>query len=177
MGQDYLDRLANAELLERLRAGVKVDSEQLTAKSVQLLGQGDKHAWLKIVPEEGATAISAGCWPPTKWRPCDWCAVAIGTLQLGELAKGQWHLLRANEVVTLGRTTLKHQPRSSASSSLLAAQQPDPGLRRFTVYTYRIYRILAARCPQRSPWHRKGRQWPDPLLTGLRQPAQPVPCQ
>ena len=96
-----IDRLPDADLLERLRAGVAFDDEVLAAKSVRELRRGAKNAWLEIVLDEGRNRQIRRLLAALDIAVLRLIRVAIGTLALGELAKGQWRVLDGAEVAAL----------------------------------------------------------------------------
>lgn len=97
-----IDALPDAALLARLRAGVEHDGERLALKAVRELRRGEKQAWLEIVLDEGRNRhirrVLEACGVGVKRL----VRVAIGTLTLGELAKGAVRELSAAEVRALG---------------------------------------------------------------------------
>lgn len=97
-----VDCLPDGNLMQRLQAGIDCDGEVLHAKSVGLLRAGTKNAWLEIVLDEGRNRQIRRL-----LAACDICVlrlvrVAIGSISLGGLAKGQWRMLTAEEVAALG---------------------------------------------------------------------------
>ncbi len=97
-----IDALPDAGLLSRLGSGVELDEgERLQAKSVVELRRGDKHAWLEIVLDEGKNRHIRRLLEAHGIGVLRLVRVAIGSLQLGELAKGMWRNLSAAEVVAL----------------------------------------------------------------------------
>jgi 23S rRNA pseudouridine2605 synthase len=102
-----IDRLPDADLLAELCVGVGDRGERLAAKSARELRRGDKNAWLEIVLDEGRNrqirrlldAFDIGV--PRLVR------VAIGALALGELGKGSWRHLAADEVAALALPTAR----------------------------------------------------------------------
>ncbi|OLP62480.1 pseudouridylate synthase [Xaviernesmea oryzae] len=98
-----IDRLADADLVKTLAAGVLHEGERLSARSVTILRQGEKHAWLEVVLEEGRNrqirrmleALDVGCLRLVR--------VAIGPLRLGDLEKGAVRPLSGAERDTLRR--------------------------------------------------------------------------
>lgn len=99
-----IDCIPDAASLGRMRDGVFDQGERLTARCAGLLRAGEKNAWLEIVLDEGRnrhirrllTAHGVGVLRLVR--------VAIGSLALGELAKGQWRHLTADEVRALRST-------------------------------------------------------------------------
>ncbi|GGD37006.1 pseudouridine synthase [Pseudoxanthomonas indica] len=93
-----IDRLPNEALLHSLRAGVKDGVEFLRAKQVECLRAGEKNAWLSITLDEGRNRQIRRLLAAFDIAVLRLVRVAIGALPLGELGKGQWRLLTADEV-------------------------------------------------------------------------------
>lgn len=104
-----VDATPGAELLAALRDGVDCDGEHLHAKSASLLRVGEKNAWLEIVLDEGRNRqirrllMAFGVVVRRLLR------VSIGGLALGDLPKGQWRELNAEEVAAIGSTVVQVQ--------------------------------------------------------------------
>ncbi|MBN6151469.1 rRNA pseudouridine synthase, partial [Xanthomonas sp. AmX2] len=97
-----VDALPDAALLARIGQGVVVDGEPLRAKAVRPLRQGDKHAWLEVVLDEGRNRQIRRLLEAFDLRVLRLVRVAIGDLALGELGKGAWRELSEAEVQALG---------------------------------------------------------------------------
>jgi len=96
-----IDRLPSAALLGDLERGVVQDGEHLAAASVRCLRSGQKHAWLEIVLEEGRNRQIRRLLAGFQISVVRLVRVAIGTLRLGELPKGQWRMLTQREIESL----------------------------------------------------------------------------
>ena len=96
-----VDRIPDEALLARLRAGTDCDGELLSAKSATLLRHGAKNAWLEIVLDEGRNRQIRRLLAAQKIGVLRLLRVAIGSLQLGDLAKGKWRMLSDAEVAVL----------------------------------------------------------------------------
>jgi len=107
-----VDRLPDADLLARIQAGVRDDGEWLAARSVMELRRGEKNAWLEIVLDEGRNRQIRRLLAALDVSVLRLIRVAIGPLQLGNLAKGQWRELDAEEV----RALMQQQGPGSRSS-------------------------------------------------------------
>lgn len=90
--------LPDQALLDALRAGVEVDGEWLAAVSVCELRRGEKTAWLEIVLDEGRNRHIRRLLAAFDVSVLRLVRVAIGSLQLGDLAKGKWRSLSESEV-------------------------------------------------------------------------------
>ena len=97
-----VDRIPDEALLLAMQQGVEHDGEALHAKSATLLRTGGKNAWLEIVLDEGRTRQIRRLLAALDIGVLRLVRVAVGPLQLGELPKGQWRELTAEEVAALG---------------------------------------------------------------------------
>jgi len=97
----HINRLADAKLLLALEQGVMSQGERLKASSARTLRDGDKNAWLAIVLEEGRNRQIRRLLEALDVSVLRLVRVAIGSLLLGELAKGQWRMLTAEEISAL----------------------------------------------------------------------------
>lgn len=96
-----VDRIPDADALAAMSAGVACEGTMLAARSASLLRAGDKHAWLEIVLDEGRNRQIRRLLAALDIGVLRLVRVAIGTLQLGELPKGQWRELTAGEAQSL----------------------------------------------------------------------------
>lgn len=96
-----IDVIPDAALLSRLRQGVVEDGEHLRAVSVGLLRSGTRNAWLEMVLDEGRNRQIRRLLAACAVGVLRLIRVAIGNLELGELAKGRWRVLQAEEVTAL----------------------------------------------------------------------------
>jgi 23S rRNA pseudouridine2605 synthase len=93
-----INRLPQPDLLTTLTQGVAVDGEHLRAKLARVLRVGDKNAWLEIVLDEGRNRQIRRLLAALDLSVLRLVRVAVGSLQLGELAKGQWRPLTEPEI-------------------------------------------------------------------------------
>jgi 23S rRNA pseudouridine2605 synthase len=93
-----INRLPDTALLRALEEGVKSNGERLEASSARALRGGDKNAWLEIVLEEGRNRQIRRLLQALDVSVLRLVRVAIGSLLLGDLAKGQWRLLTKEEI-------------------------------------------------------------------------------
>jgi len=87
--------------LERLRAGVVDRGERLSAESLQVIGGGEKNAWLEIVLVEGRNRQIRRMFAACGHDVLRLMRVAIGPLELGDLPKGGWRVLTDAEIRSL----------------------------------------------------------------------------
>jgi 23S rRNA pseudouridine2605 synthase len=82
-------------------AGISEAGDFLRARRVQLLRAGEKNAWLEVVLDEGRNRHIRRLLAALGFDVLRLIRVAIGPLALGELAKGEWRQLSADEVRAL----------------------------------------------------------------------------
>jgi len=99
-----IDALPDADLLQRLRTGIDDDGEVLTVKSVRELRRGEKNAWLEIVLDEGRNRQIRRLLAAFDIEVLRLVRIAIGSLALGDLAKGKWRALSTQEAARLDST-------------------------------------------------------------------------
>ncbi|WP_460736117.1 pseudouridine synthase [Lysobacter tyrosinilyticus] len=100
-----INRIPDAALLADLERGVLHEDEQLRAKSACLLRAGERNAWLEVVLDEGRNRQIRRLLAAFEIEVLRLVRVAIGGIALGDLAKGQWRLLSADEVTALAAPT------------------------------------------------------------------------
>jgi len=87
--------------LQTMMRGVNMDGEMLSAKTVKILRSGEKNTWLEIVLDEGKNRQIRRLLNGFDYEVLRLIRVAIGSLQLGDLAKGQWRILSPVEISAL----------------------------------------------------------------------------
>lgn len=98
-----ISAIADAALIAELLRGVRVEGGQLLrAKSVEMLREGEKNSWLVIVLDEGKNRQIRSMFEVPRIEVLRLIRVAIGTVQLGDLAKGQGRQLTPAEIRALG---------------------------------------------------------------------------
>jgi 23S rRNA pseudouridine2605 synthase len=95
--------VADEEFVSALVRGVKVNGELLRAKRARCLRAGQKNCWLELVLDEGKNRQIRRMMEGMGVEVLRLVRVAIGPLQLGELAKGEHRSLSANEKRMLDR--------------------------------------------------------------------------
>jgi 23S rRNA pseudouridine2605 synthase len=96
-----IDRLPDAALLATLERGALSNGEHLKVRSARCLRTGDKNAWLEIVLDEGRNRQIRRLLEALDVSVLRLVRVAIGSLPLGTLAKGQWRMLTRKEMDSL----------------------------------------------------------------------------
>jgi 23S rRNA pseudouridine2605 synthase len=87
--------------LRHLVAGIDLSGERLAAKSAQLLRTGAKNSWLSIVLTEGRNRQIRRLLDAHDIAVLRLIRVAIGGLELGDLARGQWRRLTTGDLARL----------------------------------------------------------------------------
>jgi 23S rRNA pseudouridine2605 synthase len=96
-----VDCLPDAELLAQIQVGTEDNGERLAAAAVRELRRGEKNAWLEVVLDEGRNRQIRRLFAAFDISVLRLVRVAIGSLRLGELGKGQWRELGVEEVRAL----------------------------------------------------------------------------
>jgi len=99
-----VDCLADEALARRVQDGATVEGEFLAAKRASVLRCGEKNSWLGIVLDEGRNRHIRRLLAALGVNVLRLVRTAIGSLQLGSLAKGQWRHLTRAEVSALAPT-------------------------------------------------------------------------
>ena len=86
-----------ARELEAMTKGISADGERLRAKRVEILRRGEKNTWLVVVLDEGKNRQIRRMLEAMKIEVLRLVRVAIGPLELGELAKGECRKLSRSE--------------------------------------------------------------------------------
>lgn len=106
-----VDIVPDDALLAALERGVDDGGEHLRAKQVRVLRAGGKRAWLEVVLDEGRNRHIRRLLEAHGVGVLRLVRIAIGGLALGELPKGEWRELSADEADALA-------PRSSGPAAL-----------------------------------------------------------
>ena len=96
-----IDKMPDAALLADLERGAVSNGERLKARSARCLRSGEKNAWLEIVLDEGRNRQIRRLLEALDVSVLRLVRVAIGSLSLGALAKGQWRTLTQKEFDSL----------------------------------------------------------------------------
>ena len=97
-----IDRIADDALILAMTAGAEVDDgEILLAKQVRLLRTGTRNCWLEVVLDEGRNRQIRRLLASLGVGVLRLIRIAIGPLQLGDLPKGGYRRLTAEEIRAL----------------------------------------------------------------------------
>jgi 23S rRNA pseudouridine2605 synthase len=96
-----IDRVPDAALLADLERGAVVDGERLAVRSARRLRMGEKNAWAEIVLDEGRNRHIRRLLEAFDVSVLRLVRVAIGSLSLGDLSKGEWRMLTRQEMDSL----------------------------------------------------------------------------
>jgi 23S rRNA pseudouridine2605 synthase len=91
----------DAATLRAMQVGIDDAGDMLKVKQVRTLRVGDKNAWLEVVLDEGRNRHIRRLLAALGFDVLRLIRVAIGPLAMGELAKGQWRQLDADEIRAL----------------------------------------------------------------------------
>lgn len=96
-----VDCLADEDLARRVQAGATVDGDFLAAKRARILRHGTRNSWLEIVLDEGKNRHIRRLLTALGVSVLRLVRVAIGSVPLGNLAKGAFRHLTPAEVRVL----------------------------------------------------------------------------
>jgi len=105
--QVQIDRLADAELLAKIKFGCMVDGDRLRAKEVSLVRQGDKNSWLEITLDEGKNRQIRRLLGALDVQVLRLIRISIGPLELGELGKGGVRAITGEEKVAIDQAVTR----------------------------------------------------------------------
>ena len=116
---------ADNPMLRLLEAGIRTrDGELLRAKRASLLRAGEKNSWLVMVLDEGKNRQIRRIFEALEMAVLRLVRVAIGPLELGDLAKGRARPLTASEKAALDEAiraarepSVRSAPETEGSSS------------------------------------------------------------
>ena len=94
--------LADETLIRKMQEGIATEEGVLKAKQARLLRQGEKNSWLEVVLDEGRNRQIRRLLQGLGFEVLRLVRVRIGSLELGDLGKGQVRSLSHAEVVALG---------------------------------------------------------------------------
>lgn len=98
-----VNTVANEQLLKQLQEGIRDKGELLRAKSATILRSGEKNTWLDVVLDEGKNRQIRRTLQVLNLEVLRLVRVSIGSLALGDLAKGKTRELTAEEKDSLAK--------------------------------------------------------------------------
>ena len=99
-----INTVANEKFISSIVRGVRTtDGESLRAKQARILRSGEKNCWLEVTLDEGKNRQIRRMLTALGVEVLRLIRVAIGPLQLGDLAKGSYRRLTAEEKRALDR--------------------------------------------------------------------------
>lgn len=98
-----VDKLMDDTLLARMTAGLSIDGEMFTASAARLLRAGEKNCWIEVELREGKNRQIRRMLEALDIECLRLVRVAIGSVSLGELAKGAVRPLENKEIDSLRR--------------------------------------------------------------------------
>ena len=98
-----VNSLAGEMLAQQLAAGIFADGERLRAKRARVLRVGEKNTWLEVVLDEGRNRQIRRMFDQIEIEVLRLVRIAIGPINLGDLAKGQFRALSTAEKNALNR--------------------------------------------------------------------------
>jgi 23S rRNA pseudouridine2605 synthase len=96
-----VEGLVSADLLDRMLAGVDSEGERLAARALSVLRAGARTSWLEVTLDEGRNRHIRRLLEAFDLPVLRLLRISIGALALGDLAKGSWRHLTAEEVALL----------------------------------------------------------------------------
>jgi len=90
--------------LARLQDGIEDQGEWLKTRAIRLLRHGARNAWLEIILDAGRNRQIRRMLAALDIGVLRLIRVAIGSILLGDLGKGQWRYLNEQEIKELSRT-------------------------------------------------------------------------
>jgi 23S rRNA pseudouridine2605 synthase len=92
-----INKVADADLLDRLREGGRADGDFLRVKHVRVLRAGQRNCWLEVTLDEGKNRHIRRMLAACNVEGLRLVRVSIGPLKLGDLAKGNVRKLTSDE--------------------------------------------------------------------------------
>ena len=112
-----IDAIAGEGLLRSMERGVESkDGDFLRAMRCRLLRTGEKNSWIEIILEEGKNRQIRRMLAALDCEVLRLVRVAIGSLELGDLAKGRWRSLAAHEKNALDQLLDRDRARRQGNS-------------------------------------------------------------
>lgn len=104
-----VDQVADEKLLRTMMQGIRVEGDLLRAHGARLIRHGEKNSWTEIVLEEGKNRQIRRLLAGLGVEVLRLVRVAIGPLELGELAKGEVRALTPAEKAAVDTATQRRK--------------------------------------------------------------------
>jgi 23S rRNA pseudouridine2605 synthase len=101
--------VAGVELVESMTHGTRIEQGLLRVKRARVLRSGEKNTWLEVVLDEGKNRQIRRILEALDVEVLRLIRVAVGPLQLGNLAKGEVRALSQAEKVAVDRAMERHK--------------------------------------------------------------------
>lgn len=105
--------LADESLLHRLTQGIESNGDWLTVRRASMVRQGGKNSWIEIVLDEGKNRHIRRMLAGMNIEVLRLVRVAIGPIQLGDLAKGATRELKDAELTLLRKAVAESSSTAS----------------------------------------------------------------
>ncbi len=112
-----INAIPSPESLRAMEVGIDCDGERLSASKVLLLRQGEKNSWLEINLCEGKNRQIRRLLAAFDVEVLRLIRIAIGSLELGSLAKGSFRTLTPAEAISLAPSILRKDGRAGGNTS------------------------------------------------------------
>lgn len=104
-----IDRLADDDLIAKIKIGCAVDGDYLRAREVRLVRSGAKNSWLEITLDEGKNRHIRRMLESLEVHVLRLIRISIGPLELSDLKKGAVRALTSGEKQALDRALMRHK--------------------------------------------------------------------
>lgn len=121
-----IDRVANDALLENLKTGTNDGGEHLAAKDATLLRHGERNSWIEVTLDEGRNRHIRRLLERFGIEVLRLVRVAIGSLELGTLAKGEFRRLTEGEVRRLAQDCERPERQAARRGETVRAMPAEP---------------------------------------------------
>ena len=91
------------EVLLKLSQGIILEGKMTMSASFKLIRSGEKNGWIEVILKEGRNRQIRKMFMGEAIEVIRLIRVQIGTILLGDLAKGEWRVLNEKEIKVLSR--------------------------------------------------------------------------
>jgi 23S rRNA pseudouridine2605 synthase len=104
-----IDRLADDDLIAKIKIGCAVDGDYLRAREVRLVRSGAKNSWLEITLDEGKNRHIRRMLESLEVHVLRLIRISIGPLELGDLEKGSARPLSPKEKQAVDQALMRDE--------------------------------------------------------------------